>query len=526
MIDAGNTTLEWQTHRTDILVLPVGSMEQHGSHLPLNTDQTVAEYTARIVAEHFDAALLPCIAVANSLEHTGFRGSFSLRPETLMQIIRDIADEAESQGFRFLIVVNSHGGNFALGPVCRDINRADRRIKLILHQAFSYADPSRLEAIRQGKMDIHAGEAETSVLMAIKQKKRDTAPCGGNEGSFRQANLDTFGIGYLNGSGVLGHPELASIEKGIHLCETMGKQMFEDLERQIGHLRKHNSYAGPGGLAVRDADICDLEELSDLSTRIKWNQTDAEWRMFIQHGTVLSMLRQGRIVGTAAAMGWEKQLAWIGLVITAPEMRGYGVASRLMKELLDRFKDHRTIKLDASQAGAEVYGKLGFVPENKIIRLSMSEPLADLPDTGMEWSAITEKDIPELALRESEFTGVVRSQLWNFYIGNWPEMTLVARRNGKIEAYLLRRPGRLFRQAGALGASTCGNALAALRRWAALEPQQPFQIDVPETQSEFLDALYRLGFHKEREFLRMRYGDECGDWGNHGLYAIFGPEMG
>jgi creatinine amidohydrolase len=244
MIDAENTTVEWQKHKTDILVLPVGAMEQHGPALPLNTDQVIAEYVARIVAEHFNAALLPCIAVANSLEHTGFRGTFSLRPETLMRVIRDIADEAESQGFRFMLLINAHGGNFVLGPVCRDINRSDRRIKLILHQAFNFADPSQLETVNKGMMDMHAGESETSILMAVEGKKRKTCKSAGNESLFRQDDLNTFGIAHLNRNGVPGHPELASLEKGIHLCETMKKPMIEDLEKRISYLRKHNAYAG------------------------------------------------------------------------------------------------------------------------------------------------------------------------------------------------------------------------------------------------------------------------------------------
>ena len=95
MIDGNNTSPEWRRHPTDIVVLPVGAFEQHGPHLSLNTDIQIAEFLARKAAEHLDAALLPALPIATSLEHSAFKGTFSLRPETLMQVIRDIAAEAE-----------------------------------------------------------------------------------------------------------------------------------------------------------------------------------------------------------------------------------------------------------------------------------------------------------------------------------------------------------------------------------------------------------------------------------------------
>src|SRR5690349_11754551 len=119
MVDGRNTTEEWQMHAGDVCILPIGSFEQHGGHLPLSTDILGAEYFARVLAEDLGAALLPALPFGTCMEHTGFRGSVSLRPETLMQVIRDVADEMERQQFRVLVLLNGHGGNFALGPVVR-----------------------------------------------------------------------------------------------------------------------------------------------------------------------------------------------------------------------------------------------------------------------------------------------------------------------------------------------------------------------------------------------------------------------
>ncbi|MFL7808919.1 MAG: creatininase family protein, partial [Anaerolineae bacterium] len=82
MIDGHATSPRWQAAGTRICVLPVGSTEQHGPHLPLDTDSILAEYFARQIASSLDAALLPTLHYGTSLEHTGFRGSISLRPET------------------------------------------------------------------------------------------------------------------------------------------------------------------------------------------------------------------------------------------------------------------------------------------------------------------------------------------------------------------------------------------------------------------------------------------------------------
>ena len=96
------------------------------------TDTVFAEYYSRFLAGELGAALLPAMPIASSLEHSAFRGSLSLRPETLMQIVRDIADQLMRQGFTRLIIVNGHGGNFFLPPVVRDINSRNLALKIIL----------------------------------------------------------------------------------------------------------------------------------------------------------------------------------------------------------------------------------------------------------------------------------------------------------------------------------------------------------------------------------------------------------
>ena len=187
VIDGGCTTKDWERVESGICVLPVGAFEQHSHHLPLRTDILLAEHFGEMIARELEAALLPAIPIATSLEHSGFRGTFSLRPETLMAVIRDIADEAERQGFRTMVVVNCHGGNFCVAPTVRDINRLDRPIKLI-----HCYPPEHVE--REGD-EVHSGEWETSVMLAmhpdlVGDDRRDIEPGKWTEKSFRRPDLN------------------------------------------------------------------------------------------------------------------------------------------------------------------------------------------------------------------------------------------------------------------------------------------------------------------------------------------------
>jgi len=108
------TTADEATRSAQVAVLPVGSFEQHGPHLPLATDTIVASAIARAVADAHDLLLLPPVAIGCSQEHAGWPGSVSIRAVTLAAIITDIAGSLRHAGVDQLVVVNGHGGNYVL----------------------------------------------------------------------------------------------------------------------------------------------------------------------------------------------------------------------------------------------------------------------------------------------------------------------------------------------------------------------------------------------------------------------------
>src|ERR1700722_3192596 len=98
-----------------VVLLPVGMIEQHGPHLPLNADSIVADWVARRVSEQTGALVAPLLNYGHSPMLRGFSGTLHLRGETLRLLVYEIISELARHGFRRIVIVNNHGGN--VGPV-------------------------------------------------------------------------------------------------------------------------------------------------------------------------------------------------------------------------------------------------------------------------------------------------------------------------------------------------------------------------------------------------------------------------
>lgn len=245
LLDGSKTSFDWQKSPTTLCILPVGSFEQHSRHLPLTSDSIGAQYFGEFVARELGAALLPLLPYGTSNENRGFRGTVSLRPETLMQTVRDIAAEVETQGFTVMIVLNGHGGNFSLGPAIRDINRRDGKLKILLVNYFDFPDAELFDVFKQGKFDIHSGEPETSFLMSLVPEL--VKPGGVDMHSaynWKQSDLNTFAMGYFVPDGACGYPSLASREKGDKCILSIKRQIIPYIRERLGWLEQNRTYTG------------------------------------------------------------------------------------------------------------------------------------------------------------------------------------------------------------------------------------------------------------------------------------------
>lgn len=527
MINGNNTSSDWQNSGSDILVFPVGAFEQHGPHMPLNTDILIAEYFSGLVAEKFNAALLCPQGVSTSIEHAGFRGSFTLRPETLMQIVRDLADEAEKQNFKILIIVNGHGGNYCLIPVCRDINRQDRNIKIILLSLSDFIDKGLTESSKNSLMDVHAGERETSILMAIKPDAvKETERCvvpPAISPILRQSDLTTFGIGNFNPEGSVGPRQLASAEKGRLIIESIKKNMFPHIEERIAMLSRQPRYSGSGGLSPCQMRMDNMPDLMSLTRQAKWNQREEDWRFFMENSSgCYTMLHQNKVVGTVTTISYENKISWIGMVLVDQAFRRMGIAAALMGKAMEFLKDSESVKLDATPAGKLVYEKLGFKDEFTIRRMEHHAGIP-LPAVDKRISPLSLKDLPEIIALDQEAIGAGRANLLQYLL----EQNLGVKYSSgeKIEGYCLARHGENFTHIGPLIANNSDIAIKLINAILQNIGNKPAIIDAVNMNDDFMKHLSEVGFSEQRFFTRMHKGANI--TGSTDIYfAIAGPEFG
>lgn len=210
-----------EAHRAaDVAVLPVGSFEQHGSHLPLATDTLIAALIARRIAVDYDLFLLPPVTVGCSHEHTGFPGSVSISSVTLHSIVNDIRLSLEQQGVEKLVIVNGHGGNYVLANIAQEANVTTRRV-VLYPQTVEWREARAYAGVEtDNHADMHAGEAETSILLSeapelVGENYRDADSIADD-----RRFLLTLGVSGYSETGVIGKPSLATCDKGRRLLDS------------------------------------------------------------------------------------------------------------------------------------------------------------------------------------------------------------------------------------------------------------------------------------------------------------------
>ncbi len=215
----------------DTALLPAGAIEQHGHHLPLDTDAWDADYLCREVAARCGdpkPLVLPLIPYGVSYHHADFPGTLSVSPETLSRLVYEIGIHAARHGIKKLVIVNGHGGNApTLQFAAQMINRDAHIFTCVDSGETSDHD---IAEITETANDVHAGEVETSTSIAARPELVDMARARKYVPRFSSQYLDFSSkrsvdwyayTGRISRTGVLGDPTKASAEKGERIWELM-----------------------------------------------------------------------------------------------------------------------------------------------------------------------------------------------------------------------------------------------------------------------------------------------------------------
>jgi creatinine amidohydrolase len=223
----------------DTIVVSFGAVEQHGHHLPFGTDSLFGDVLGRALAERLDAFHAPTVPVGCSRHHLGFPGTMSIEEETFHSVVGDIVRGWAAHGFKRIVLLPTHGGNF--GPLAGALERLGPLdgVKVVGITDLSLLVDATLGlgaelGVPTDEGGIHGGEWETSMMLALCPElvHMDRAVAG-YTGDLQEGMNRFFeeGVHALTDTGVIGDPARASAENGRKYIDRLVELAAELVER-------------------------------------------------------------------------------------------------------------------------------------------------------------------------------------------------------------------------------------------------------------------------------------------------------
>ena len=226
-----------------IVIVPVAALEQHGPHLPVMVDSRLTGEVARRTAirgleSGTSIVTLPVVWHGLSEHHMPYGGTVTLNTETFYLVIKGIISSVSRHGFSKVLILNGHGGNITAAEVCAQDISLDLGIPIIATTYWLEAEKSFQKILETQSNVLHAGEAETSMMMALEPElvedtlldevkgPMDLGFLKTGNGSYRWRSLT-----HVTSNGVIGDPSRATKEKGNRLLDAAAKSILELLAK-------------------------------------------------------------------------------------------------------------------------------------------------------------------------------------------------------------------------------------------------------------------------------------------------------
>jgi len=203
----------------DTAIVPVGSLEQHGHHLPVCTDIMICQAYADAIGEAMNAYVLPCLPISTAYEHKGKRGSVWMNADTFFKMLCDIVLNLKDQGFKRVVVLKGHGGIFVMDPAIRHLN-ANNNPELLVCMLEPHF-PNSFDGILESNNELHAGEYETSMMLYLKPELVKMELAVNHTPTVTRPYLQYGSIFNYCPDGVWGDAKIASAEKGRRCFEAV-----------------------------------------------------------------------------------------------------------------------------------------------------------------------------------------------------------------------------------------------------------------------------------------------------------------
>lgn len=216
-----------------LAILPVGATEQHGLHLPVGVDTVSAIAVAQGVSARTGIPVLPALPYGCSLGHSKkWAGTISLRPETLAELVLEIAEWVYSAGFDRLLLLNGHVTNWApLRCGLENIRHQYPNLRIALRSIWDIA-PKIHHLYHQDAANFHANCAETSVMLALRPDlvQMDKAV---DEPDRSASCFFAYTVNHESVHGAVGSPSHASLDLGQQILDACVTELSRQLQRAL-----------------------------------------------------------------------------------------------------------------------------------------------------------------------------------------------------------------------------------------------------------------------------------------------------